>query len=199
MKRFFRHIVFVLLAVGSLVSCNRDEAKVIPRSQLARIYADMFVTDQWITTTSGIRLIADTSLVYEPILEKYGYTTRDYVKTVDVYLNDPERFSRVLRTTGELLDERLKDLRRQQFEMEAAKAKAEAMKPRIYIRPEEEFIYLFKETYVHYYDSLTFEPDSLKMVYQLVPIERNDTTYEGLVMVIDTLSVPDMSVSKIKE
>ena len=54
------------------VSCRKDEAEVIPRSKMAEIYAEMLVTDQWITTTPGIRMIADTSLVYEPILEKYG-------------------------------------------------------------------------------------------------------------------------------
>lgn len=199
MKRFLWHIVLGFLAAGVLSSCGRDEAEVIPRGQLAKIYADMFVTDQWITTTSGVRLIADTSLVYEPILEKYGYTKLDYIKTVDVYLDDPERFSRVLRTTGEILDKRLKELRKLQHELAEAKARAEAMKPRIYVRPEEEFIYLFKETYVHYYDSLTFEPDSLKMIYQLVPIERNDTTYEGLVMVIDTLTIPDVSILETEE
>ena len=48
------------------------------------------------------------------------------------------------------------------------------------------------EPYVHYYDSLTFETDSLK-VYRLVAIERADTLYDRLEMIIrsDSLSVCD--------
>ena len=74
MKRILQNIIImVALAACVLTSCGKDEAEVIPRSKLARIYAEMLMTDQWITATSGVRLIADTSLVYEPILEKYGY------------------------------------------------------------------------------------------------------------------------------
>ena len=48
------------------------------------------------------------------------------------------------------------------------------------------------EPYVHYYDSLTFEPDSM-LVYRLVPIERADTLYDRLEMIIvsDSLSLRD--------
>ena len=123
MTRIYRHIVLTaLLAVTLFSSCNRDEEKVIPRSKLARIYAEMFLTDQWITNNPGMRQIADTSLVYEPILEKYGYTSADYRRTVDVYMDDPERFSRILRTTGEILNEKLTDLKRRQAQLEHEKA-----------------------------------------------------------------------------
>ena len=48
--------------------------------------------------------------MYEPILNEYGYTKADYRKSVDEYMNDPERFSRILRTTVEIFDDMLKDL-----------------------------------------------------------------------------------------
>ena len=58
------------------------------------------------------------------------------------------------------------------------------------------------EPYVHYYDSLTFEADSL-LVYRLVAIERADTLYDRLEMIIqsdslsvcDTLPLPDTLAS----
>ena len=106
MKSLLKHIL-PLFAVLFLASCANDEAKVIPRAKLAEIYAEMLMTDQWISNTPGMRMIADTSLVYEPILEQYGYDHLDYLKSVDHYMNDPERFSRILRTSGELLDKRL--------------------------------------------------------------------------------------------
>ena len=85
-------------------SCKREGPRVIPRSKLAKIYAEMFVTDQWIQSKPALRTIADTSLVYEPILERYGYDSEDYQYSIDRYMDDPERFSRILRSTAEILD-----------------------------------------------------------------------------------------------
>ena len=196
MTRIYRHIVLTaLLAVTLFSSCNRDEEKVIPRSKLARIYAEMFLTDQWITNNPGMRQIADTSLVYEPILEKDGYTSADYRRTVDVYMDDPERFSRILRTTGEILNEKLADLKRRQAQLEHEKALEklrESRRIKSDFRAEDFFPYLFDEPYVHYYDSLTVEPDSVLMVYRIIPIERADTIYRDLRMIIlDSLEVSD--------
>ena len=64
--------------------------------------------------------------------------------------------------------------------------------------PEEFFPYLFDEPYVHYYDSLDVQPDSVLQIYRLKNIDRADTLYDGLRMVIrdtsalkDTLAVKD--------
>ena len=95
MKGFLQHIVVFLVVVVMAASCSADRADVIPRSKLAAIYAEMLMTDQWINSRPDVRRIADTSLVYEPILQKYGYDHQDYLKTVDEYMNDPERFARI--------------------------------------------------------------------------------------------------------
>lgn len=174
---------------GISASCRKDEAKVIPRGKLAKIYAEMLVTDQWVTTTPGIRMIADTSLVYEPILEKYGYDSDDYRSSVEHYMNDPERFGRILRTTIEILDKRILELEEVQrlLDLKAKLPKIEAD-----FHPEEFFPYLFDEPYVHYYDSVAFVPDSLLWIYRLVPIERADTIYDQIRMIIrDTLAISD--------
>lgn len=199
MKHIGQHI-FILLASCACIfaSCGRDDAEVIPRGTLAKIYADMFVTDQWTTSSPDIRRIADTTLVYEPILEKYGYTSADYRKSVDVYMDDPERFAKILRTSVEILDERLKKLKRLQASLKTEEERAaeraallEAVKSDF--RPEEFFPYMFDEPYVHYYDSVSFEPDSALQIYRLTPIERADTIYDRLQMIIirDSLSVTD--------
>lgn len=192
MSPFFKHIL-PLFAVIVFASCGKDEAEVIPRGKLAEIYAEMLVTDQWISSTPGMRMIADTSLVYEPILEKYGYDNLDYLKSVDHYMNDPERFSRILRTSGEILDKRMKELRRKQRRMELEEeALQKVLRHKTDYSFEEYFPYLEDEPYVHYYDSVTFELDSCK-VYRLVPIETADTLYDRLRMIIqvDTMAVTD--------
>ena len=188
------YIFAALTAVFLLASCGEKD-RVIPRSRLAEIYAEMLMTDQWIISNSGNRHVADTSLVYEPILEKYGYTSADYRKSVDAYMDDPERFSRILRTTSELLDKRLVKLQEIKDEMdrqEALKKLRESMKIKVEIDMGEFFPYLDEEPYVHYYDSLSVEPDSALMVYRMKNIVRSDTLYEGLRMVVrDTLAVTD--------
>lgn len=193
MIRNFRHIaVLYAVLVLFLSSCGRDRVKVIPRDDLAQIYAEMLMTDQWILNTPNVRLIADTSLVYEPILEKYGYDSDDYRKSVDEYMNDPERFAKILRETGSLLDVRLKELEARKEEMNRREElRLAAQKYRPNLDYAEMFPYLHDEPYVHYYDSVAYELDSLN-VYKMVTVNLADTLYEGIRMVLkDTLEVKD--------
>ena len=182
--------VVLLLAL----SCGGKKDKVIPRGKLAEIYAEMLLTDQWITSNPGNRHIADTSLVYEPILEKYGYSSADYRRSVDIYMDDPERYSRILRSTADILDSKLKGLqqRKEQIEHEEALRKLrESMKIEVEIDMGEYFPYLDDEPYVQYYDSLSIEPDTL-WIYRMKSIDRGDTIYRDLRMVIlDSLHVKD--------
>lgn len=192
--RLIRRIMLMTAVFLLAVSCGRKEDKVIPRSKLAEIYAEMMLVDQWIMNNPGNRHIADTSLVYEPVLERYGYTSADYRKSVDVYMNDPERFSRILRTTAEILGEKLNALEDQKKEIEhqeALRKLRESLKIKVEIDMGEYFPYLDEEPYVHYYDSLAVEPDSL-WIYRMRNIDRADTIYRDLRMVIlDSLQVRD--------
>ena len=190
MKNRLLHIaVLAIMMCGIITSCAKNGTKVIPRGKLSRIYAEMLVTDQWIMATPGVRLIADTSLVYEPILEKYGYDSDDYRKSLDVYMDDPERFSRILRRTGQILDSRIKELQKQQKLLDM---RAKLPKLAYDIEWGEFFPYIFEEPYVHYYDSVAFEPDSSLYIYRLRSIERSDTIYDRIRMIIkDTLCVKD--------
>lgn len=198
MGRFLKHIGLSFAALLMLfASCRKEEAKVIPRDQLADIYTEMLMTDQWILHTPDIRKIADTSLVYEPILAKYGYTTDDYVRSVDFYMNDPERFARILRTSSEQLTarlERLREKKKKQEELQKIQKERERLRE-LYqtdFKPSEFFPYLGDEPYVHYYDSLSVEPDSVLRIYRLKPIERADTLFDRIRMVISG-EVPESS------
>ena len=189
MMKLWKYIL-PLLAVMVFASCSsQDEAEVIPRNKLADIYMEMFMTDQWISSTPGMRMIADTSLVYEPILEKYGYDKLDYIHSVDFYMNDPERFSRILRASMDKLDKRIahlqKLLKQQELEAEAVRKIERFLSDLSFL---DYFPYMGEEPYVHYYDSLTFEPDSI-LVYTLVPIETSDTLYDRLEMIVKTDSL----------
>ncbi|MGM9735533.1 MAG: DUF4296 domain-containing protein [Candidatus Cryptobacteroides sp.] len=186
MTRRSPHILCAVALVLLLIGCSKGP-RVIPRGKMARIYAEMFVTDQWINSTPSVKRIADTSLVYEPILEKYGYTSDDYRKSVEVYMDDPERFSRILRTTVRILDKEIASLKG---------VKEELDKPKFVIktdfRAEDFFPFLSSEPYVHFYDSLAVECDTCGF-YRFSPVERADTIYDRLEMkvLVDSLSVAD--------
>ena len=193
--RTIRHILLALAMILILVSCIGGKDRVIPRAKLAEIYAEMFITDQWISTTHSVRRQADTSLVYEPILAKYGYTSADYRRSVDKYMDDPDRYSRILRTTGQILDRKLEELHKRELELAKLKERQEYLEGLRFeadFNAEEFFPYLFDEPYVHYYDSLDVKPDSILMVYRLININRTDTLYDGVRMVLkDSLAIKD--------
>lgn len=188
MRFLLRNIVLVsAFAVLLLAGCNEKDGKVIPRGTLAEIYAEMLVVDQWIANDLSLKRQADTSFVYAPILEKYGYTPDDYRKSVDHYMHDPERYSRILRTSAEILGERLSELKIEKARLDriaGIKVYESDLKP-------EDFALYLRDSLIMYHDSLSFEADSLKMIYRLIPHETSDTVYEGVAMVIkvDSLSV----------
>lgn len=193
MKRVLHKILILLAAAVFLASsCGKDKARVIPRSKMSKIYAEMMVMDQWIQNKPGLRTIADTSLVYEPILEKYGYDSDDYQYTVEHYMADPERFSRILRSTVAILDKDLKALRKKQAEiLRNEKLKKEIEK--------------FEITMFQFYDEFVTEDglrnlsDSIDVVWdttynahKIIRVPRTDTIYEGPRMIVrDTIAVND--------
>lgn len=196
MSRHFFHIAATAVsAVILLASCGKNDGEVITRDDLAEIYAEMLMTDQWIQMTPNVRLIADTSLVYAPILERYGYDRDDYVKSVDHYMNDPERFSKILRETGEILEAKLKDLELRKKELERLeKLRKDAEK----YRPDTRWDELYPERplrdRIGPSDSLSVEWDSLGRAYRLSFVERKDTLYDGVSMllpVVDTAIVSE--------
>lgn len=76
MKRFFRLLFCVAVAL-SVVACARH--KIIPDDKLARIFHDAFLTNAYIEAENTH---IDSLKIYEPIFEKYGYTTADVQYTI---------------------------------------------------------------------------------------------------------------------
>ena len=176
------HIAALALsALIFLTSCRKDEVQVIPRSVLSRIYAEMLLTDQWIMNTPTVRGIADTSLVYEPILEKYGYDSDDYRKSVDVYMDDPERFAKIFRETVDILTLRRDELVVEKERLEKLK---ESRRHAEKFRPDIEW--KLAETS---YDSLVVELDSSTWIYRLGHVPYKDTS------ALDELMVPKDTVA----
>ena len=182
------------MTVTLFSSCKKEEDKVIPRSKMAKIYAEMLLVDQWLQMEPDARRRADTSLVYEPILEKYGYDSEIYRRSIYKYLDDPERFARIFRTTIEIYDKRLKELKKLKdvYDDDLLREKAREQY-RAEIDVDDHFPYMYSEPYIHYYDSLDVQVDSATWEYRFSDVERSDTVYEGLRMIIhiDSTAVND--------
>lgn len=129
MRNSFQHIFWaVILSVFTFSLSSCKEEGIIDESDMAQIYAEMLLTDQWITSTTGARQVADTSLVYEPILRKYGYTSADYRKSVEYYLQDPEEYADIMTMTIKILDARLAGLKERKVEVDKQKERDEYVK-----------------------------------------------------------------------
>lgn len=103
-------LAVVLLGIIPTFFMHRH-GRVIPRNKMARIYAEMLLTDQWINDNWVQNRSADTSFVYRPILRRYGYDEKDWRKSVSKYIKDPDRYSRILKKSAAMLEAREKELR----------------------------------------------------------------------------------------
>lgn len=188
MKIRVAHIIAACAVLFFLAGCSGNRPKVIPRGKMAHIYADMLLQDQWILENHGIRTQADTSLVYEPIFESYGYTTEDYRASVVHYMNDAERYSRILRRTIEILDEKL-------IEVKGLKAIEDRRKAIVPYRMNRHKLFYYRavDKLWEYGDSVSIEMDSLVPVLEIHFHETSDTTFDGLNIIIreDSLLVKD--------
>jgi hypothetical protein len=132
MVRFVRIVLAVLVSAICLCSCGR-EGRVIPKSKLSKIYAEMFLADAWLVSAPmDAKGKADTMAFYEPIFEKYGYTVEDYWASVSYYLQDPDRFSRVLRKSSVMLENEFNVLEKQRDEATEAARMKDMAKPRMF-------------------------------------------------------------------
>lgn len=103
MRRLFGHIAVIVLALLSLMGCHR-KGRVISAGTLEDIYVDMFIADQWIKSNPDARPKADTTLFYEPIFRRYGYSTADYDATVSYYIDRPDKYVKILRRAAKTLN-----------------------------------------------------------------------------------------------
>ena len=188
MKFRVAHILALCAVLSFLAGCSCRGPKVIPRGKMEEIYADMLVADQWVLDNPGTRAKADTSLVYEPIFNRYGYTTEDYRASVGYYMKDPERYSRILRSTTEILDEKIATLK----ELKRIEDRRKAMVPynidpfRLYYTRSVERLWEFG-------DSVSVEVDSLVPVLEMHLHETSDTLFDGprIILKADSLAVDD--------
>ena len=103
------YVAALMLCLFLAGSC-REKPRIIPRDTLTDIYCEMLLTDVWILENAEYRKMADTTLVYEPIFNKYGYTFEDYDATLNQYLTDPEILEKIFKEIGARCDKKIAEL-----------------------------------------------------------------------------------------
>lgn len=106
MSRRFSYLVLMLCLL--LSSCGGET--IIPKGELRDIYVDMLLADQWIKESRRQARMADTVYVYRPFLESRGYTEEDFIRTVNLYMENPADFSEFFDDVAETLRSRKKDV-----------------------------------------------------------------------------------------
>ncbi len=96
------HIVVLAFLLAGLCACGH-RSRVIPENKLVRIYHDMFLADQWVRDHPETRVDVDTTLLFDPIFHRYGYTFEDYDRSVQYYLDRSDRFVKILNRAEEQL------------------------------------------------------------------------------------------------
>ena len=175
------HIVLLLL-LAAVFSCRGP--KLISKSEMRDIYADMFIMDQRLKDDRELKRHADTMLVYEGILEAYGYNTDDYLYSVAHYLKDPERFAKMLKQVADELSSRAKTIDKEK--------KAEERRARyrnVEGFPVDSMLLPFCRDSI-WMGAVHFERDSIMNYFlRLVPTLKDTSAVDSLVFETDSLTI----------
>jgi len=79
---------------GLLLLCSCSAPISVDR--MAEITGEMLLIDQMISDYPIYSSIADTTLIYTAILQKYGYSEAEYLRSFAYHIQKPEKFKRAM-------------------------------------------------------------------------------------------------------
>ena len=97
-------VIILCCVLAASVACT--PRGIIPKRKMAAINADMFLFDQYAAADHSLKRFTDTCAVYKPLLRSYGYTTDDYFRSVEYYLDNTKEMEEVLDMTEKILKKR---------------------------------------------------------------------------------------------
>ena len=171
MKLKAAHIALAALALLLLLPACGRRGRVIPAGKMAEIYVDMFLADQWVSDNYGTRKVADTSDFYGPIFKAHGYSFKDYDRSVNHYLENPDNYSRLLDKSVDILEKRIKALKNEEDRREKVKELEDYLKKNLLPRVD------FEKD-----DTLLWRPDTLS------------ASADSLAAAADSLAVADTAL-----
>lgn len=95
-------MIIVLLYTSSCTG------KLIPEKEMPQIIADIYKADRYVDSKYMLVLGTDTTRVYEAVFNHYGYTTVDYINTIDHYLSRPAKLKVMFSGAKQIIADREK-------------------------------------------------------------------------------------------
>ena len=155
----------------------------------------ILLQDQQIKLGSYLKQQADTSLVYEGIFQSLGYTTDDFLYSMEYYLEEPARFEKVMESVANRLE---KEEAQAQIQMDLSNWRDGMLRiywltpdtlsmpqpgPRaidsLLLRFQGDSLYLVREDTLPYYpkDTLLFLRDSLSFKRDSLSVKRDSLRF----------------------
>lgn len=98
----------LLALLSSLLLFASCDGGVIPRGKMSKIVAEIYLSDKYMSSSSiEMAEKADSILIYEPILNKYGYDTEDYLTTIAYYVERPSKLRTIYTNAQNILQKEL--------------------------------------------------------------------------------------------
>lgn len=126
MKRLAGTVAAVVSASLLLLSCGRN-GRVIPDAELSEIIVEMLLSDQWLDQNHSERRTADTTLFYEPVFNRHGYTFKDFDRSISYYIEDGNHFEDILKVSEKMLSREASRLEKLMSKSEKAREFNEAI------------------------------------------------------------------------
>ena len=98
-----KYIPYLLTVFSlSILSCSGD---MIPSKDMPKIIADIYMADRFVSSDYKMVLMADTARIYEAVFNKYGYTAKQFTKTIDFYITRPVKLKEFYSKAKKILEE----------------------------------------------------------------------------------------------
>ena len=108
----FYIIISLIVALFSVCGCGSKE-EIIGKSQMAEILSELYLADQILEEGTPLRVQADSMLVYLPIIEKHGYTLKEYKNSIHHYLQDEDTYKQLHIRARNILSKRGDEIRQE--------------------------------------------------------------------------------------
>lgn len=96
MNKLLRYFIPFSLGLLMLIQLGCKE-KHIPNKDMVNILAEVFITDAITSTKLSHKILRKDSIeYYKPIVDKYGYTEDEFVKTLNYLMDNPSEFEKLL-------------------------------------------------------------------------------------------------------
>jgi len=109
------------LFLGLSSSCGNSDY--IPKKDMANIIVDLYLADFYIERNPEHIGKTDSLLLYDAVLEKYGYTYEQYQASVRKYVMKDDEYQKIHQLAKNIVDKRLKKTR-MLMEIESARTKS---------------------------------------------------------------------------